>query len=451
MPSTSPAVVASPNLLNAIGEINLACVSAAPDGLELENLRRRGIDILRIKWSAAEKPKNWFAFLGFARRNDARAAGFELCFVDGQLRYQFPVAGKSQSREISLAMDEISAVCLISADTQRRSHLRLTHQGRKFEIAEGLSDAALTWLRDRMVLEISGLTWKPLFNIGKRSTRLTANPDDEPYRRWTSSQGRLIALYLDQSAPKISELKSGLESKCAATARKATHWLKSSSAAVGAMQLSDLCQRLEIDLDSKDLTRAASLAPHLFAEFDKVTTAFRVALQGQTETGQNHHNEIDGDDEPNRQGPLFGVSALLVDDSKVNQEIARDCLLRSGCAVTLADDGEAAIAAHKETAFDIVLMDCQMSGLDGFATTRALREGEMRMGRPSAPVIALTANALRDDRQLCLAAGMNDYLSKPFVEGDLIEMIARWVKRENRQPQVAGASANKHPDDAAAA
>jgi signal transduction histidine kinase/CheY-like chemotaxis protein len=119
------------------------------------------------------------------------------------------------------------------------------------------------------------------------------------------------------------------------------------------------------------------------------------------------------------------VRVLLVEDSLVNQEIAALMLQAMAFDIDIANDGIEALEAARRTRYDLVLMDCQMPGMDGLAATRAIRAG----GGPCAtvPIIALTANALDGDRERCLAAGMDDYLAKPFSERQLALAIGRHV------------------------
>ncbi|TMA60129.1 MAG: response regulator, partial [Deltaproteobacteria bacterium] len=128
---------------------------------------------------------------------------------------------------------------------------------------------------------------------------------------------------------------------------------------------------------------------------------------------------------------------LLAEDNLVNQEVTRAMLESGGCQVTVVTNGQEVLAALSRAAYDLVLLDCQMPVLDGFAATRALREREAAV-RPTPnsqspthiPVIALTAHAMRGDRELCLNAGMDDYLSKPFTQEQLWAVLHRWLPEE---------------------
>jgi PAS domain S-box-containing protein len=114
---------------------------------------------------------------------------------------------------------------------------------------------------------------------------------------------------------------------------------------------------------------------------------------------------------------------LLVEDNRINQKVASGILNRQGHHVDIAENGEKALAALAAVDYDVVLMDCQMPVLDGFKTTRRLRRSSS-VRNPAIPVIALTANAMQGDREECLAAGMNDYLSKPLSDQAVREALA---------------------------
>jgi PAS domain S-box-containing protein len=133
---------------------------------------------------------------------------------------------------------------------------------------------------------------------------------------------------------------------------------------------------------------------------------------------------------------------LLVEDSPVNQAVAEQMLRLSGCDVETAPDGIAALAALRRTTFDLVVMDCMMPGMDGYEATAELRR--LEAGARRTPVVALTASAMAGDRERCLAAGMDDYLSKPFRMEELSAVLERWLperpegERREADPSASG-------------
>ncbi len=119
---------------------------------------------------------------------------------------------------------------------------------------------------------------------------------------------------------------------------------------------------------------------------------------------------------------------LVVEDNVVNQKVTARQLQKMGFRCELAADGQEAIRWLERFPFDLVLMDCQMPVLDGFEATRAIREKEKREGQ-RIPIIALTANAMQEDEERCLRAGMDDYLAKPIVYEKLVAMVGRWLEQ----------------------
>jgi len=128
---------------------------------------------------------------------------------------------------------------------------------------------------------------------------------------------------------------------------------------------------------------------------------------------------------------LDGVRVLLVEDNPVNQKVAIRMLQKLGCVVELAENGQQALDKLEGVCFDIVLMDMQMPVMDGLTATRLLRQRELQTGKRQV-VIALTANATQTDREQCLEAGMDDYLSKPLTLDALQATLQRWVEGETR-------------------
>ncbi|MBF0272481.1 MAG: response regulator [Magnetococcales bacterium] len=129
-----------------------------------------------------------------------------------------------------------------------------------------------------------------------------------------------------------------------------------------------------------------------------------------------------------------GLRALLVEDNEINQQVACELLEEEGVVVSIADNGQEAVDAVQHESFDLVLMDVQMPIMDGYAASRAIRaDGRFR----ALPIIAMTANAMAGDREKCMAAGMNDHISKPIHPPTMFATIARHVAP--RAPLLAAA------------
>ncbi len=145
--------------------------------------------------------------------------------------------------------------------------------------------------------------------------------------------------------------------------------------------------------------------------------------------------------EPNDRFNALQGLILLAEDNEVNQIVAIGMLTSLGCQVHIANNGHEAVETFRQTVYDLVLMDCQMPEMDGFATTETLRHHERLEHQRPTPIIALTAHATTRDRAQCLAAGMDDYLSKPYTQEGLYTVLRRWltVRRTETVP-LAGPS-----------
>jgi two-component system sensor histidine kinase/response regulator len=120
------------------------------------------------------------------------------------------------------------------------------------------------------------------------------------------------------------------------------------------------------------------------------------------------------------------VHVLLAEDNPVNQKLAQKMLESLGARLEIAGDGFQVLEALERAAFDVVLMDCQMPGMDGFVATACIRERERARGG-HIPIVAMTAHALGGDREHCLAKGMDDYISKPITRQGLWSILSRWT------------------------
>ncbi len=131
-------------------------------------------------------------------------------------------------------------------------------------------------------------------------------------------------------------------------------------------------------------------------------------------------------------GPVTSLKILLAEDSPINQRLAIGLLERKGHRVVVASDGKVAVEKFRGESFDLVLMDVQMPEMDGFEATRAIREAEGHERR--VPIIAMTAHAMKGDRERCLEAGMDAYLAKPIRASELYEIIASCASAAEASP-----------------
>jgi CheY-like chemotaxis protein/HPt (histidine-containing phosphotransfer) domain-containing protein len=153
--------------------------------------------------------------------------------------------------------------------------------------------------------------------------------------------------------------------------------------------------------------------------------------------------------------PRLHGHVLLAEDNAVNEAVAGAMLESFGLRVSVARNGRQALEALAAQPFDVVLMDCQMPEMDGFEATRRIRRREQEKGvstQARQPIVAVTANAIGGDRERCLAAGMDDYLSKPFNKADLHALLSRWLPQEKaagcEPPPAAGAERPAEAADA---
>ena len=129
-----------------------------------------------------------------------------------------------------------------------------------------------------------------------------------------------------------------------------------------------------------------------------------------------------------------GERILLVEDNPVTSDVGSEMLRKRGFKVSVAADGAAAVMAVQSQEFDLILMDIQMPGMDGYTATGHIRKWEADTARRALPIIALTAHALPSDRAKCLAAGMDDFVTKPYSGESLVTVIARWLTPPSVNP-----------------
>ena len=126
-------------------------------------------------------------------------------------------------------------------------------------------------------------------------------------------------------------------------------------------------------------------------------------------------------------GTRIGAKILVAEDNPVNQKLITEVLRIFACELTLVENGKEAVLMNEKNEYDMILMDCQMPEMDGFQATGIIRSQERESGKEEGVVIvALTANARKEDRDRCLACGMDDYLSKPFTMAQMRDVILKW-------------------------
>ncbi len=130
---------------------------------------------------------------------------------------------------------------------------------------------------------------------------------------------------------------------------------------------------------------------------------------------------------PERSAPIFspGFRILLADDHQANRMVIRHYLKDTGAELAMAEDGAAAVARFKQSRFDVILMDIEMPGMDGYQAARAIRRAERRAGRAPIPIIALTAHVFAEQREKCFASGCTDFLTKPVSRSALLERLCK--------------------------
>jgi len=132
--------------------------------------------------------------------------------------------------------------------------------------------------------------------------------------------------------------------------------------------------------------------------------------------------------------PTMPPRILMAEDNAINQRVGLLILQRAGYSIDLAGDGVETLDAHRKQPYDLILMDCQMPIMDGFEASREIR----KLALPQPAIIAVTANALVGERERCLNAGMDDYLSKPFQADQLVAVVVKWIAiREDDKSRIA--------------
>ncbi len=452
--------------------------TSPPHGVRLENLRRRGVNVLRLNvlgpqlanrarnatlvaallavvWGTySERVGLWFlisailvtAALMLGRRPSIE--NWEISISHNLLSVVGRAEGMGPHFTRKLSFTDIEGITARRSGYGVRSGLIVATDSERIAIGEGLPEPTLTWLKNTLIMEVAGLTWKPLQSVNRRLSRTRSSVIANPILLTPDLALRLLGIFLEQAPDKISRLGVAVAEKDASAIRQHAHWLKSASANVGAMHLSDLCQLMQIYGAENDLARTGILFKEINCKNLEVlewlgdireTAASSIGLAVLEEQspwlweGPTATAEVESADLTERAAKSIGATAiidakvLVVDDSAISREIAQEFLSEIVAEAVFAHDGVTALELWEKDRFDLVLMDCEMFGMDGYECSTKLRRKESLLAGRRTPIVALTGHALKGDRARCIASGMDDYLSKPYSPEDLREKVEKWL------------------------
>ncbi len=143
---------------------------------------------------------------------------------------------------------------------------------------------------------------------------------------------------------------------------------------------------------------------------------------------------------------VSGTMVLLVEDNLLNQKVATKIMQKQGIKVSIAENGKKAVEAVHSSDFDLVLMDIQMPVMDGYEATKEIRRMEQQTGE-HIPIIAMTANVMKGDQEKCLAAGIDDFVSKPILKKDFFDTMGRWITGDSTDDMVQRVETQSNPDN----
>ena len=210
---------------------------SAPPPLRVINLRRQGIDQFTINITSDETgtERSWFQKILPFYAGGHQQVVKSVTIFETQLKFTYVHANGGNAQHKSIDSKDVDAIVIRPASGRKPSSVVIFHgvmqssssRGR-IDIGSGLPQPALVWLRDRLLLEVAGLVSKPLYNVGRRSTRETVNPDEDLYSTWPRGPNRLIECYLESAPQQLRGLADAIEASAWANASIHVHWLKSS-------------------------------------------------------------------------------------------------------------------------------------------------------------------------------------------------------------------------------
>ncbi len=295
-------------------------------------------------------------------------------------------------------------------------------------------------------------------NVGKGSTfwfdaRFKRSEASEDYPKSNAFKDkRLLVVEPNTNYQKLflSHFKGwGLDGTCASTAREARKYLQEAqisnkiydliffSTKTSDMKASEFAHDLKSDSNFKSIPIAALAIPKDRPELDSAAQVFAAILPRPARRSKiydcltslltNSLQSESGKQQQKSLSPLDSTIRILVaEDNAINQKLAVKMLANEGYMADIVSNGVEAVQALNRTSYHLVLMDCQMPEMDGYQATQAVRKHEKQTIK-DIPIIALTADAMKEDRDNCFAVGMNDYLSKPIEVEELKRVLKKWL------------------------
>ena len=462
-----------------------------PQGVRIENLRRRGIDVMRFYLEVPSRTNQLLYCIPFVLGLAIVAWSvyvlwLKLAGVIGAflLVYFLKMDRSSLTRRwtISLAPDylgiiaetgkpstsyskrvdfeDIKGVEVRKERGKSTTQLIVNTHKEKIVVGHGLSKDLTKWLKNYLVLELAGLSWRPIFGVNRSQSKSRAANKHNPLLLDQDLAIRLIDIFVAQAPEFIRKLGDAVAARDGDGIRKTAHWLKAASANVGAKHMSDQCQLMQLYAMDEEYARIDILFEDIKAKSEDVLSWLADIRQTAATTIAEadlchvhpasrttpHAGKSKAEDAvaPDRD-EIIDAKILVVDDSEVSRLIAEDCLGQVVKHIAFAKDGGQALNEMASGDYDLVLSDCEMAGIDGYEFARRMRDYERRTQQIPTPIIALTAHALKRDRARCIAAGMDDYLSKPFSYDELEGKVRKWL---NAGPTLGADNASRQWDSA---
>ncbi len=282
---------------------------------------------------------------------------------------------------------------------------------------EALEDVLATWLSHKLVTITHDEKEKT--STSEQTTDITVEHSavldmivfDELKHLFADKFTSVIEHHVQRAHENVKRMDVAIQQGDIDTLERLAHSLKSASAQFGALHLNVVALEMEILAQSGALDNAGIVLNKLRTAQEQLAVAMRQQIGTDKKT-------------------LLSGRVLVVDDNVVNQDVAQGILEKFGVVADVAANGLEAIHALEVQDYDLVFMDCQMPIMDGLEATQQIRDPSSKVKKHNIPIIAMTANSSKRDREQCLAIGMDDYASKPVSPVKLQKLLLQWLPKD---------------------